>query len=684
MRTGHLISKNRVNNVEKFSRIIFHSNAFFSFVSTTCNCMFKAKFILNLILLLFLMSNFVFAQENEDFRMEERMENEKVENKEVESKIKIWYLDGYGAFKDSTTIDTLLDNFHIYHPIYKNALTNTYVGNYGTPYLNNDFFKRETYVDFFFLKTRDAYLLTPATIKYYNTTTPYTRLDFSQSENKARKSEIRFNVLHSQNVNPYLNFTFRYDQAKSIGQYNYQESKNNIVTLYSNYNKDNVSIHAGFVSNAIKNMENGGLKNESDILGPDDTEYLPTNLSNSRNHFSSTYYYLDSEYKIGKYEAIDDSTDYFRPVGGIIYSIQYERHKQEFMEEELDTTFFDNTYYDDDYFKDSIRYNVLTNIVQLKQYENANRKLSFGKRAFIGIENVKGSTPWISGDVNNRKEIKHSGVFAGGGIFRQTGKFWIWNFDGKIYFLGRKAGQTEINGNISKPVKFWGDSLAALVIDGSIENRVADVFQESFYSNHVRWENNFKTEKRITTGGKFVSDKRKLEIGARYAIINNFIYNDTLGIPAQTGTELVVLSAFLDKDFNYRNLHFRPRLLWQKASNEKVLHLPDWSVFISAYYQLVISKVMYTQIGVDTRYNTSYYADAYAPNTGLFYLQTNKKYGDYPYIDVYATLRLKRTTAFFKMLNVGSEFLKREYITTPTYPMVKSTFRFGITWAFYD
>jgi hypothetical protein len=173
-------------------------------------------------------------------------------------------------------------------------------------------------------------------------------------------------------------------------------------------------------------------------------------------------------------------------------------------------------------------------------------------------------------------------------------------------------------------------------------------------------------------------------MGGRYEIINNFIYNDTLGIPTQTTNELVVFSLYFDKDFNYRNFHFRTRLLWQKPSSEKYIHLPVFSTFVSTYYKFVISKVMFAQVGVDTRYNTKYYADAYAPSTGLFYLQNEKKYGNFPYIDVYASFRLKRTRVFFKMMNIGSEFVNGEYITTPTYPMNKATFRFGVTWAFYD
>ena len=68
-----------------------------------------------------------------------------------------------------------------------------------------------------------------------------------------------------------------------------------------------------------------------------------------------------------------------------MFGSQYRRHQQKFLdEEEAENTFFENTYYGNDYIKDSIRFNKLDNVFQLKQYENAERKTSFGKRAFLG------------------------------------------------------------------------------------------------------------------------------------------------------------------------------------------------------------------------------------------------------------------------------------------------------------
>ena len=622
-----------------------------------------------------------------------------ITDKTIEPKIDLHTLSAFGAFQDSIEIDTLLDYYHLYHPVLKNAVTASYLGNYGLPYQNNDFFGRESGIDFLFSKTREAYLLTPDKIKYYNTRTPYTLLDYSQSENKSSKNETRFNILHTQNVNPFLNFTFRYDQARSDGQYNYQNSKNNFLSVYSSYTGNKLQLHSGFISNSMQNNENGGLEDDSDIFKLGDlggSEYLNVNLRRTTSKLSNSYFFATSEYRLGRIvrvqqehesdefdEAQGQTYRIFKPLFGIIYSGQYQRHYKEFIEnEDITNTFFANTYFSDDYIKDSIRLNKISNVLQIKQYEDPDRKTSFGKRVFIGQEFVNVSSP---GAFNYyRRQKRFSNVYVGGGIFRQTGDFWTWNAEGKIYLIGRNIGQTEFSGIISKPFTLFSDSLASISIRGDIQNRVADFFQEEFYSNHIFWKNNLKMEQNMTVRGSLNLTKRRIELGANYSLINNFIYYDTEGKPTQTSEELLIVSLFADKEFVYRNFHLRTKILYQKVSNQTYIHVPEFSAFVSTYYKFIVSKVLYTQIGVDARYHTSYYGDVYNPSTGLFHLQQETKIGDFPYIDAYVSARLKRTSLFFKMMNIGTSFLDGAYFTTPHYPMPRATFRLGVAWNFYD
>ena len=652
--------------------------------------MLKARYFLLTVLVLSVLPIMVMAQlRGIDTQDEQEQEEHQSPVKEVPSKIKLWYLKGYGAFKDSTVLDTLHDYKHIYHPVFKNAISATYTGNYGNPGMTNNFFQRGNQTNYFFLQSRQDYLLTPGKIKYMNTTTPYTRFDYSQSENKSRNNETRFDVVHSQNVTPFWNWTFRTNQEKSDGQYSAQDAKDNFVALNTSYNRDQWNVYGGFISNALQNSENGGLTSDTLLFSGQEAEYWPTNLSETRSKFNSINYYTNAEYRIGKYDFDPvDSVDVFRPILGIMYSFEHDRYSQKFMDEE-DTlnVFFENTYYGNGYKTDEIKYRRVSNVFQLKQYENPNRKYTFGKRAFLGHELYRGNTPGIqlNDSTHQRYDIKYSNLYVGGGIFREMGSFWLWNFDGKVNLTGRNAGELELNGMITKPFKFWGDSTAAMIFTGSFENRVPDYFQETFHSNHFRWNNDFDAEQRLTLGAKFRAPQRKLELAANYAVINNFLYNNEEAIPDQTANEILVMSVYADKDFNYRRFHFRTRILWQKASEERYLHLPEWSAFVNTYYQFIISKVMFAQIGSDVRYNTKYYADAYEPATGLFYLQSEKEYGNYPYIDIYATLRLKRTKVFFKYMNLGTHFLDGStYMTTPNYPMPRATFRLGVSWAWYD
>ena len=95
-------------------------------------------------------------------------------------------------------------------------------------------------------------------------------------------------------------------------------------------------------------------------------------------------------------------------------------------------------------------------------------------------------------------------------------------------------------------------------------------------------------------------------------------------------------------------------------------------------------KVLSFQLGLDTRYETSYYADQYAPATGMFYRQNVDKIGDYAWIDAFINLKIKRTAFYIKYTNLATQSVKGGYFTSPGYPAPVSTLLFGLTWSFYN
>jgi hypothetical protein len=622
----------------------------------------------------------------------------------VASRVVSWMVVDNGAFIDSVKIDTLNKFFHNYHPVFKNTITNTYTGNYGGAYLNNDFFMRDFSTGFYFARSHDAYILIPEKLDFYNTTTPYTMLDYSQSENQSRQNETRFNVLHSQNINRNLNFTFRFDQAKSDGQYNYQNNNNNSITLYTSYNSERANFYGGFISNRIRNQENGGMIDDTQLLKIEKQEFISMWLSDARSELRSTYIFANGEYKLGTTTVIDE-IKYFRPIASAIYSFKLSNNRRNFWEGERsdNSGFFADFYLNPEFTHDSTHFRSIENHFQLLFHETAQKKFSFGQRAFIGANIVRQvfAAPGYDSPVfpfhpgaferhlyvgpdRRWNKSAYTNVYIGGGIFRHLGDFWTWDIVGKQYVTGYLAGQTELLGKISKPVLFWSDSLASINIGGELTNRVPDYFQNEYFSNRIKWENNFVNEQIMNAAFTFYSPLRKLEVSARYSLINNFIYHNNAGIPSQTRREQLILSAFMNKDFTSGNFGLKAQVLWQKASAPQYIRLPDLSVRLVPYYDMIISKVLFTQIGIDVRFNTEYYADAYDPATGFFYLQDEKKLGSYPYMDAFANLKLKRTRVFFQFMNIGSQFLNRPYFTTLNHPMNKMTFRLGVAWSFYN
>jgi hypothetical protein len=278
---------------------------------------------------------------------------------------------------------------------------------------------------------------------------------------------------------------------------------------------------------------------------------------------------------------------------------------------------------------------------------------------------------------------KQSNTFIGGGIFRNEGKFWQWEASGRIYLAGYRSGQTELSGFINKPLKIGKDT-TSLRVEGSLKTMVPEYFDSHFFSNFFIWDNNFDNTNEMTIRSSIRSQQYKTTIGANYTLLGNYIYNNEEALPTQAGSELLVLSAYLNKDFDSRHWLIRTQFLVQKASNDNYIHLPAFAGYVSLNYRTIISKVLHTQLGVDTRYNSAFYADAYDPATARFYLQNEQRIGDYPYIDLHVNMKLKRTRFFFILMNAGSGVVGNNYYVAPDYPYFRRTFRIGLAWSFYD
>jgi hypothetical protein len=98
----------------------------------------------------------------------------------------------------------------------------------------------------------------------------------------------------------------------------------------------------------------------------------------------------------------------------------------------------------------------------------------------------------------------------------------------------------------------------------------------------------------------------------------------------------------------------------------------------------VLKNAARIQVGVSMFYTSAYFANAYMPATAQFYLQDEKKYGNYPFIDFFFNAQVKNVRIFFKVDHLNSGMMGDTYIQTPGNPMNGRAFKIGFSWRFFD
>ena len=215
----------------------------------------------------------------------------------------------------------------------------------------------------------------------------------------------------------------------------------------------------------------------------------------------------------------------------------------------------------------------------------------------------------------------------------------------------------------------------------------ADFYQQHFYSNHFRWNNDFGKASTTRLMARLDIPRWRLKAEVGYALLAGNVYYDTLGVARQNAQGMSVLSARLTKDFVFGPIHLDNSALLQLSSNSEVLPLPLLALNLRWYAQfnIVDPKVLQLQAGVNLRYNTRWFAPAYNPVAGVFVNQQQELYGNCPVFDVFVNMQWKKVCLFLKYENAGKGWPldKHDYFTAHHYIQAPAILKFGISWPFY-
>jgi len=583
--------------------------------------------------------------------------------------LRIWSFENSWNEIQKEQPDTFLTNFQNYLPIRSEFVAT--LGNSGSATFPLTYNIPDEEIPYFYIPFKIYYNADRHI--FYNTRKPYTRINFAAGTSK-EKGEQYINILHTQNVNRHLNFSIRANGHNSTGYFLRQENRNNSFRFSTNYMRKKYQLQAYFNIEKFRLTENGGIQHDDYII---DSLYKSDNLNVNLNNAKNTIVFRESFIHqkialIGKTDTIDSVNIHYKSILELQHIGRFQRFKKLYTD--IPTNFYNNIYID----------NTATN-------DSTNTETFYQNLAIVITENNPLKTAFLLGvnyDYRNYYFYYSDTLLNSFGL--QTSIFKVNNtvYSGYLTFeqwlTGYLKGNSRFDGRFAYKYFKTKDTIQAAFTIG-YWTRHTDYFENRYYSNNFSWNNDFANSY-ISTTLLSVNDNRfNFGFSANFYTVKNYVYFDTLFMPKQQNHTIKIMSGIVYKNFKWGHIHFNNRAIIQQSSNDSILRLPMFVGVHSVYYQFAMfKKVLKVQTGTELFYFTKYFAPTYVPATSLFALQNERQTGDYPYIDVFINLNLKRAGFFVKMEHANYSLMPENYFMTPHYPQTQRVLKFGISWNFYD
>ncbi len=614
----------------------------------------------------------------------------------------VWNIDKEFNRVKVGSIDTTLNDFRIDNPVYKKGVGDMTLGGLGQAAQPISFYDRNKYYDFVFAQPYDAYIYTMESAPFYNVKRPFTLMSYLESGQKTYR-ETNFGILHAQNVSPSTGFAIDYKSRGTKGLYQRQDTKNHNLALTFSHTGKRYSVHAGYLNNSIDTEESGGVVGLWAIR--DSLFEMPIGVpmklgdAEATNKYRNNSIFIEQSYGVpltalDEYDfTMADHTAFY--VGHTfeyntwsrVYSDVRASYVADMYGEGEEEYYYDDWFINADQTRDSIRERVISNRIYI-QAQPWDRDAIVGTLdGGIGFDINKysqfGLDAYLTGEYD---ELTRTSWFVYGSATGKLRRYFEWRGDVKLYPSGYRAGDMTVGGDVrlsayirNKPITLSGTF--------KLERRSASYWQESLFSNHYIFNNNFNQENDTRFNVKLEIPSLHFELSASESMVDNMIYyNEDCEVTQNSGV-VSLTEIYLRKKFKIgKGLNLDHRILAQWTTDDEVAPVPDFSAYLSYYYEMwVVKNVLRVQLGVDGRYTSSYYMPDYNPALSTFYNQHSEKIGGYPYLDAYVAAKWKRMRILIKYqhLNNGM-FGNDEYFSVANYPLNPGMFKLGISWGFYD
>ena len=591
------------------------------------------------------------------------------------------------------------------------AFNNNYylnTGNVGSPHISL-YPKCDNDIAYRYKKTVfDGYGYSLNNLTFYQTERPYTVLSFYNS----LESDYQVRVIHTQNITQRWNVALHYDLINSEGTYSNQKTLNNYLGVTTNYYSKNLryQIKGGVIWKKLNIQENGGIISDSVFIENIQTNRsgIPVNMYTASNKYNNYTVVAHQSYnmakKIGTFVITDtivsenDSTSFIincdttvrkgSPFnrGVLVHQISFDKHKRNFYHTGIDPLYYPNIYVDSTNTFDSVSHSKLENILfwsndAYKDYEYLNPlKLSLGVRHVFAQRCLTDnySMPQYPATVYNMNQLI---PFAKLNIVLNKLNINFLTENSLSYFTALNDDKL-----LKVDVSLVFNNAHSLTLSAMGSQKSPDMFFYEYSGNNYFWSRS-SYEKELTAKVELAYKWNDyLELTTSATNVKNMVWLDTDSKPFQTDKIAWLSQTCLSTNLYIGKFHWQTFNLLQFTSDDDVFRIPTFACKHSYFFDFnMFKKAMSVQAGIDLRYNTAFYADAYNPALAAFYRQNDVEIGDYLWADIFVSLQIKHATIFLKLLHINALWEQNPiYFMSPHYPGQDFTLQWGFVWKFFD
>ncbi len=606
-------------------------------------------------------------------------------------------------------LDTLLHNFYQTDIPNSYSLSYSTLGPIGSAGFNNIYFQREENELYFFKDGFSHWMRGPHNFEWYNTRIPFTQVAY-HTGSTAETGQDNLSATFSGNVNKQIEAGGGINLVTAKGQYSFQNNRQFSYRLFGSYIGERYQIQAAFNNYNYVTQENGGIVDDNYILDPSSLQAgdskvnarsIPTNLTGAYSRLRGNDLYITHRYNLGYYEDVptseEDSTliEVFTPVSSIVHTLKFASSAHRFVNTEVheDTTFFANTYLSDKGTNEKSEYWALSNTVGITIHEGLSKYFPMGIGAYATYEvrqyhqitdtlapgEQLAPHLAIHPDYNIAARTTQHALWVGGQLWQRNNPWFSYDADIHVGLIGPVLGDLDISGNVGTKIPLMNDTLS-ITANAFFKNTEPQLFYEQYVSNHFIWNNDFGKVRRLRIGGEISFPKTGTYLHAGFENIQNHIYFDHNCLPQQESSSIQVISATLQQKIKAGIFHLDLAGTYQFTSHAHILPLPQISLYGNLYLLFPVVKVMNIQVGLDCNWYSSFKAPAYQPALLTRYNQTETEIGNYPFINAYVNVKLKKARFYIMYTHLNQGWLGgNNYFSIPHYPLNPAMLQIGIS-----